>query len=80
MVHNFFDKNTSGRTVKNEDISNKELAEDLQKPIIRKLNKRKARSTFIDNIWGTYLADMQLIIKFNLSFLLCAVNAHGLFL
>ena len=80
MVHNFFDKNTSGRTVKNEDISNKELAEDLHKPIIGKLNKRKARSTFIDNIWGTYLADMQLIIKFNLSFLLSAVNAHGLFL
>ena len=30
------DKSTSGRTVKNEIISNKEFVEELQKPIIRK--------------------------------------------
>ena len=34
MAYNFFDKKTSGGTVKNENISNKELAEELQKPII----------------------------------------------
>ena len=38
---NFFGKKTSGVTVKNENISNKELAEELQKPIIRKFKKRK---------------------------------------
>ena len=39
--------------IKNEIISNKELAEALDKPIIRNFKKRKVRSTFIDNIWGT---------------------------
>ena len=40
-------------------ISNKELAEELRKPIIRKLKKINAHSTFIDNIWGADVADMQ---------------------
>ena len=39
MVYKFFDKKTSGSCIKNENISNKELAEDLHKPIIRKFNK-----------------------------------------
>ena len=43
---------------------NKELAEELHKPIIRKLEKRKVNSPFIDNIWGADLADKQLISKF----------------
>ena len=58
MAYKFFDKKTSGGTVKNENVSNKELAEELHKPIIRKLNKRKLYSPFIDNIWGADLADM----------------------
>ena len=41
MVYNFFDKISSGGTVKNENISDKELAEELDKLIIRKLSKRK---------------------------------------
>ena len=65
MVYKFFDKKTFGGTLKNEIISNKELAEALHKPIIRKFGKRKVHSPFIDNIWGTDLADMQLIGKFN---------------
>ena len=40
MVYNFFYKKTSGGTVKNEIISNKELAEELHKPIIRKFDKK----------------------------------------
>ena len=48
----FFDKKTSGGTVKNENISNKELAEELHKPIIRKFNKIKVCSPFINNIFG----------------------------
>ena len=39
MIYKFFDEKTSGGTVKNEDISNKELAEELYKPIIRKFIK-----------------------------------------
>ena len=40
----------SGSDIKNENIPNKELAEELHKPIIRKFNKRKIHSPFIDNI------------------------------
>ena len=41
-------KKTSGETVKNEIVSNKELAEELHKPIIRKFEKRKVHSPFIE--------------------------------
>ena len=61
MTYKFFDKKTS----KKESISNKELAAKLHKPIIRKFNKRKVHSSFIDNIRGADLTDMQLITKFN---------------
>ena len=49
MVYKIFDKKYSGRTVKNEFMSNKELAEELNKPIIRKFNQRKLHSSFLDN-------------------------------
>ena len=68
MVLKMFDKKTSGCGIKIKNISNKKLAEELHKPIIRKFNKRKAHSTFIDNIWGLDLADMQLISEFNKGF------------
>ena len=68
MVYTFFDKKTSGGTVKKENISNKELAEALHKPIIGKFKKQKVHSLFIDNILGADLADMQLISKFKKGF------------
>ena len=76
MVYKFSNKNTSVETVKNELISNKALAEELHKPIIRKFEKRKVHSPFIDNICGADLADMQLISKFNsgFRFLLCVIG------
>ena len=79
MVYKFFDEKTSGSGIKNENISNKELAEELQKPIIRKFNKRKVHSPFIDNIWDAELADMQLISKFDKEFrlLLCAIDIYS---
>ena len=52
MVYKLCDKKTSGKGIKNENNSNKELAEELYKLIIRKFNKRKVDSPFIDNIWG----------------------------
>ena len=57
-------------------MSNKQLAEELHKPIIRKFKKREVYSSFKDNIWGADLADMQLIIKFNkrICFLWCAID------
>ena len=50
-VYKFFDKKSSGSGIKNENISNKELAEELHKLIIRKFNKRKVNSPFTYNIW-----------------------------
>ena len=63
--------------LKNEIMQNK--------PIIRKFEKRKEHSSFIDNIWRADLADMQLLSKFNkgIILLLCVlfiVNMLGLFL
>ena len=74
------------RILEYENISNKELAEELQKSIIRKFKKRKVHSLFIGNIWEADLADMQLISKFNKGFrffyvlLTFIANMHGLFL
>ena len=68
MLYNFFDRKTScgaamlgqletlatrnKSVIKREIISNKVLAEELQKPIRRKFNKRKVFLPFIDNIFG----------------------------
>ena len=56
-------KKKLGGAIKNETISNKELAEELHKPIIIKFKKRKVHSLFIENICGEDLVDMQLINK-----------------
>ena len=60
-------------------MSNKELAEELHKLIIRKFEKRKVRSSFIDNIWSADLANMQFISKFNegFRFLLCFIDIYS---
>ena len=60
-------------------MSNKELAEELRKTILRKFKKRKVHSSFLYNIWGSDLVDMQLISKFNKELykyrlLLCGIN------
>ena len=68
MVYKFFDKRTSCKGIKNENISNKKSGKQLHKPIIRTFNKRKEHSPFIDNIWGADLAEMQLTSKFNKGF------------
>ena len=76
IVYKFFYKKTSGSGIKNENISNKELAKELHKPIIRKFKKRKVHSPFVVNIWCANLSDMQSMRKFNkeIHFLLCAID------
>ena len=87
MVCKMFNKKSSdsGSGIKNGNISNRELVEELLGLIIRKFEKKKVHSPFIDNIWGD-LANTQFISKFNkeIHFLLYAVlifsvNVHGLF-
>ena len=70
IVYEFLDKKTtSGSCIKNEKMP------ELRKPIIRKFEKRRVHSPFIDNVWGADLADKQLIFKFNkgIYFLLCVL-------
>ena len=70
VVYKSLDKTTSGEKVKNEKFSNKELPEELHKPIIRKFNRGKVKPPFIDNICGADLDDMPILSKFikNLDF------------
>ena len=77
MVYKFFDKKSKGSGVANNEIKQKlQLAEELHKPITRNSKKRTVYLGFKDNIWGTDLADMQLISKFNkrFTFLLCVID------
>ena len=90
MVHKFFDKKSQGSGRHSSSTlyrplssalqlaNNKEniqLADELHKPIIRKLKKRKVYSSFRDNIWGVDLADMQLLSKFNKRYrFLCVID------
>ena len=50
MVYKFLNKKNSGSGIKNDNISNSELTEESQKPIIRKFHKRKIHPPFTDNI------------------------------
>ena len=59
IVYKIFDEKTEYGTVKNKIMKNKELAEKLHKPVIRKFEKRKVFSSYIDIVWVTDLADMQ---------------------
>ena len=74
IVYKFFDKKSSGSGIINE--SNYQLANELHKPIIKKLKKRKVYSSFRYNIWGVDLADMQSLSKYNkrIKYLLCAID------
>ena len=76
MVYKFFDKKSKGTGIKNEIKENQQLANELHKPIIRKLKKRKVYSSFKDIIWAVDLAEMQLINKYNkgIRYLLYAID------
>ena len=58
------------------DELNYQLANELHKTIIRKFQKRKVYSFFRDNIWGTDLADMKSLSKYNkgIKYLLRAID------
>ena len=66
-------------------MANQKLAEELHKPIIRKFEKRKVLSSFMDNVWSADLADMQLKVNLVKEFvfyyvlLMFSVNMFRLF-
>ena len=55
---------------------NQQLADEHHKTIIRKFKRRKAYSSFKYNIWGAYLADIQLISTYSkwIRFLLYGID------
>ena len=73
MVYKFFDKKSRGSGITEP---NYQLADELQKPIIRKFKKEKVYSSFRDNIWGVDLANIQSLNKYNkgIKYLLCAID------
>ena len=66
---------SKGTGIKNDIKENQQLANELNKTIIRKL-KKKVYSSFKGNTWGVDLADMQLISKYNkgIRYLLCPID------
>ena len=74
MVYKFFDKKSIGGGITNE--SNYQLADELDKPIIRNFKKRKVYSSFRGNIVGVDLADMLSLSRYNkrIKYLLCAID------
>ena len=71
MVYKFFDKKTgSGISV------NEPLAEELHKPVIKKLKRRKVYARYKDNIWAADLAEMGSLSSKNknVQYLLCVID------
>ena len=60
MVYKFFDKKTGSWASVNE-----EWAQELHKPVIKKLKRRKAYAKFKDNIWAADLAERGSLSSFN---------------
>ena len=52
-----------GSGVKKLKDSSSILDDELHKPVMKKLNKRKVYLRFKDNIWGIDLGDMQSLSK-----------------
>ena len=91
MVYKFFDKKSTAepnslertgsgfKKLKNTARNSLILADERDKPIIRKFNKRKIYSQFKDNIWGVDLADMQSLSRKNkgIKYLLCAIDLYS---
>ena len=83
MIYKFFVKKaaspnkSSGSGYSNEP--NYQLEDELHKQIIQKSKKRKAYSSFRDNIWVVDLADMQPLSKYNkgIKYLMCAIDVFS---
>ena len=70
IVYKFFDKKiVSGISV------NEKLAEELQKPVTKKIREGKVYARFKDNIWAVDLVEMESSSKNkNVKYLLCVID------
>ena len=84
MVYKVFDKKSTaepsslehmGSGIANSSI----LADEVDKPIINKFNKRKVYSHLKDNIWGVDLVDIQSLSRKNkgIKYHLCAIDLYS---
>ena len=78
MVYKFFDSKSVGSGINKEKSRPLILADELHRPVIRKL-KKKVYSQFKDNIWGVDLADMQSLSRKNkgIRYLLCTIDLYS---
>ena len=59
MVHRFFNKKTGSRAISKTGANlNEVLAQELNKPVIKKPKRKKVVARFKDNIWATDLTEM----------------------
>ena len=81
MVYTFFSRKSSDSGVKSLIILYQQSSKEWHKPIVRQFEKRKAYSSFKDNIWCRCvdLADIQVISKFKKQFLflLCVIHTYS---
>ena len=86
VFFSFFDKKTASgaatlankAAVKMENITKKNLAEELHKPVIRKYWKKSTFTSYRQSL-AADLPDIQLISKFNkgFRFLLCVIDIYN---
>ena len=71
MVYKFFEKKTES-----EINANKQLSEELHKPVIKKLKKRKIYARWKENFWAADLAEMRSLSSKNknVKYLLCLID------
>ena len=77
MVYKFFDKKTGSGVIGKAGVSvNEQLAEELHKPVIKKLKRRKVYARFKDNIWAADLAEMESFSSKNnyVKYFLCIIG------
>ena len=58
---------------------NEQLAEELHKPVIKKIKRRKVYARFKDNIWAADLAEMESLPSKNknVKYLLCVIDVFS---
>ena len=86
MVYKFIDKKSASLADKSTAGSgvNTKLTpqnQQLAKPIVKKLQKRKVHAAFKNNICCADLADMKLLSRYNkgIKFLLCVIDIYHKF-
>ena len=79
MVNKFVDKKTGSGTIATSKARvsvNEQLAEELHKPVTKKLKTRKVYARFKDNIWAADLTEMESLSQMNknVKYLLCVID------